>query len=234
MIKSELVQRLAQANPHLYQRDVERIVGTIFEEIAQALANGDRKPISGFANASTEIYRIARSLSVFRDGIVEKEKMEEAAAEERAQRRAVQDKAVDALGTGPARLSEGELTAHMSDELGEGSGRLRIDFNRTLDTLNDTFGQVINTSSSIRNGASEISQASQDLSHRTESQAATLEETAAALDEMTASVTSARWWNVVTACRSSASPPIPMMTPRARKTIGIVMPNDPSRSEYMQ
>ena len=135
--------------------------------------------------------RIARSLSVFRDGIVEKEKMEEAAAEERAQRRAVQDKAVDALGTGLARLSEGDLTAHISDELGEGYDRLRIDFNRTLDTLNDTVGQVINTSSSIRNGASEISQASQDLSHRTESQAATLEETAAALDEMTASVTSA-------------------------------------------
>jgi len=157
----------------------------------EALANGDRKPISGFENASTEIYRIARSLSVFRDGIVEKEKMEEAASEERAQRRAVQDKAVDALGTGLARLSEGDLTAHISDELGEGYDRLRIDFNRTLDTLNDTVGQVINTSSSIRNGASEISQASQDLSHRTESQAATLEETAAALDEMTASVTSA-------------------------------------------
>jgi len=157
----------------------------------EALAEGDRSPITGFERTSTEIYRIARSLSVFRDGIVEKEKMEEAASEERAQRRAVQDKAVDALGTGLARLSEGDLTAHISDELGEGYDRLRIDFNRTLDTLNDTVGQVINTSSSIRNGASEISQASQDLSHRTESQAATLEETAAALDEMTASVTSA-------------------------------------------
>ncbi len=157
----------------------------------EALAEGDRSPITGFERTSTEIYRIARSLSVFRDGIVEKEKMEEAASEERAQRRAVQDKAVDALGTGLARLSEGDLTAHISDELGEGYDRLRIDFNRTLDTLNDTVGQVINTSSSIRNGASEISQASQDLSHRTESQAATLEETAAALDQMTASVTSA-------------------------------------------
>ena len=31
MIKSELVQRIATANPHLYHRDVERIVNVIFE-----------------------------------------------------------------------------------------------------------------------------------------------------------------------------------------------------------
>ena len=36
MTKSELIQRLAEANPHLYQRDVERIVTTIFEEITTA------------------------------------------------------------------------------------------------------------------------------------------------------------------------------------------------------
>ena len=42
MIKSELVAKLAQANPHLYQRDVERIVSTIFDEIGAALAKGDR------------------------------------------------------------------------------------------------------------------------------------------------------------------------------------------------
>ena len=54
MIKSELVQRLAQANPHLYQRDVERIVGTIFEEIAQALANGDRVELRGFGAFSVK------------------------------------------------------------------------------------------------------------------------------------------------------------------------------------
>ena len=41
MIKSELIIRLAEANPHLYQRDVERIVSTIFDEIAAALTRGD-------------------------------------------------------------------------------------------------------------------------------------------------------------------------------------------------
>ena len=38
MTKSELIARLAERNPHLYQRDVERIVTTIFDEIAGALA----------------------------------------------------------------------------------------------------------------------------------------------------------------------------------------------------
>jgi len=48
MTKSELILRLAERSPHLYQRDVERIVSTIFEEIAAALARGDRVELRGF------------------------------------------------------------------------------------------------------------------------------------------------------------------------------------------
>jgi integration host factor subunit beta len=48
MTKSELILRLAERNPHLYQRDEERIVSTIFEEIAAALARGDRVELRGF------------------------------------------------------------------------------------------------------------------------------------------------------------------------------------------
>lgn len=48
MTKSELILRLAELNPHLYQRDVERIVSTIFEEITEALARGDRVELRGF------------------------------------------------------------------------------------------------------------------------------------------------------------------------------------------
>lgn len=45
MIKSELVQRIAGQNPHLYQRDVENIVNAILGEIAAALACGRRPEI---------------------------------------------------------------------------------------------------------------------------------------------------------------------------------------------
>ena len=48
MIKSELVQKIAAANPHLYHRDVERIVNVIFGEIVDALARGDRVELRGF------------------------------------------------------------------------------------------------------------------------------------------------------------------------------------------
>ena len=45
MIKSELVLKIAEANPHLYQRDIENIVNAILDEIANAMANGDRPPL---------------------------------------------------------------------------------------------------------------------------------------------------------------------------------------------
>ena len=48
MTKSELILRIGELNPHLYHRDVERIVATIFEEIATALARGDRVELRGF------------------------------------------------------------------------------------------------------------------------------------------------------------------------------------------
>jgi integration host factor subunit beta len=48
VIKSELIQRIAASNPHLYHRDVERIVNVIFDEIVDALARGDRVELRGF------------------------------------------------------------------------------------------------------------------------------------------------------------------------------------------
>ena len=54
MTKSELIARLAEANPHLYERDVERIVTTIFEEITESLARGDRVELRGFGAFSVK------------------------------------------------------------------------------------------------------------------------------------------------------------------------------------
>ena len=48
MIKSELVLKIAEQNPHLYQRDVEKIVNAILDTIADALARGDRVELRGF------------------------------------------------------------------------------------------------------------------------------------------------------------------------------------------
>jgi integration host factor subunit beta len=54
MTKSELIQRIAELNPHLYHRDVERIVSTILEEISEALAEGNRVELRGFGAFSVK------------------------------------------------------------------------------------------------------------------------------------------------------------------------------------
>lgn len=54
MIRSELIQKIADENPHLYQRDVERIVNTIFEEIIEAMSDGDRVELRGFGAFSVK------------------------------------------------------------------------------------------------------------------------------------------------------------------------------------
>jgi integration host factor subunit beta len=59
MIKSELIDKLAEANPHLYHRDVERVVNTVLDGITDALADGDRVELRGFGAFSVR-HRPAR------------------------------------------------------------------------------------------------------------------------------------------------------------------------------
>ena len=48
MTRSELIAKLAARNPTLYHRDIERLVGTILDEIGGALERGDRVELRGF------------------------------------------------------------------------------------------------------------------------------------------------------------------------------------------
>ena len=48
MLRSELVRRLAHAHPQLTQRDMERIVWTVFDALAEALCRGERVELRGF------------------------------------------------------------------------------------------------------------------------------------------------------------------------------------------
>ena len=54
MIRSELIQKLADENPHLFHRDVELIVNTIFDEIIDTMARGDRVELRGFGAFSVK------------------------------------------------------------------------------------------------------------------------------------------------------------------------------------
>ncbi|GIR46261.1 MAG: integration host factor subunit beta [Hyphomicrobiales bacterium] len=54
MIKSELVARISEQYPHLYQRDVEAIINRILNEIGDALGRGDRIELRGFGAFSVK------------------------------------------------------------------------------------------------------------------------------------------------------------------------------------
>ena len=54
MTRSELLQLLADENPHLFRRDVMRIVDTVFQEIIEAMARGDRVELRGFGAFSVK------------------------------------------------------------------------------------------------------------------------------------------------------------------------------------
>ena len=99
-----------------------------------------------------------------------------------------QQKIVGHVGAGLKRLSEGDLTAVISNELDGAYSPVRDDFNRAVEDLRGLMGSVLQATTALRSGSDEIASASDDLSRRTEQQAASLEETAAALDQITATV----------------------------------------------
>jgi integration host factor subunit beta len=48
MIKSELIAALASENPHLTQKDIERVVSVILDQMIEALESGGRVELRGF------------------------------------------------------------------------------------------------------------------------------------------------------------------------------------------
>jgi len=68
MIKSELVQKLATQSPHLYERDLKRVVNIVLDEIVSALKNSDRVELRGFGTFTAK-ERIARTGSNPRTGV---------------------------------------------------------------------------------------------------------------------------------------------------------------------
>jgi len=99
-----------------------------------------------------------------------------------------QEKVVRHVGAALKRLSEGDLTVSISQDLDGAYARVRDDFNSAVSTLREALAGVLDGANAMRSGCDEISTASDDLSRRTEQQAAALEQTAAALDQITATV----------------------------------------------
>lgn len=54
MIKSELILKISEENPHLYPRDVENVVAAILDEMSDAMVRGDRVELRGFGTFSVK------------------------------------------------------------------------------------------------------------------------------------------------------------------------------------
>jgi methyl-accepting chemotaxis protein len=96
--------------------------------------------------------------------------------------------AVEQIAVGLSRLAEGNLEHRIQTEFIPALEPLRVDFNASLEALEQSMSAVSGNTLAIRSGAGEISSAADDLSRRTEQQASSLEETAAALEEITVTV----------------------------------------------
>jgi len=55
MIKSELIKRISSQNPHLFERDIEKVVNAIFDKMVEALRRGDRVELRGFGAFSVRL-----------------------------------------------------------------------------------------------------------------------------------------------------------------------------------
>jgi methyl-accepting chemotaxis protein len=181
----------------LVRRPVEALLVSV-----ETLKRGDYDSKVAGQEREDETGTFAVALEDFRHALAEGRRNEAAAAEQRRQaetvraeadaarmaRAAAQSKVVEALGSGLARLSGGDLVFRLNDRFAPDYETLRTDFNAAMHKLQETMKSIADNTQGVSTGSSEISQASDDLARRTEQQAASLEETAAALSEITSTV----------------------------------------------
>lgn len=170
------------------------------------LAGGDTQTPSQFTNRRDEIGAIARSLNIFRSGIIEKHQLEQEAKIQREQaeadRLSIQAKAesdatqrlhtaTSGLASGLRRMAGGDLSFQLDSRFSAEFEPLRHDFNQSLEQLAATFSQMSDAVHTISNGTQELATGADHLAHRTETQASSLEQTATAIAQITNSVAQA-------------------------------------------
>lgn len=167
-----------------------------------ALAGGDYSQDVPFTTRPDELGDMARSVSVFRDGVLERRtlredqerarlEMESSRQADEAQRLSADHARTDAMGKLAAALSQiamGNLAIRIEAAFPPEYEAIRKDFNATATALDQLMQDIGEATSGVEGGASEIAQAADDLSRRTEQQAAALEETSAALSELTSTI----------------------------------------------
>ena len=166
------------------------------------LAAGDNESAIPHSGRKDEIGEMAAAVAVFRDNAVERERLEREteanrslSEQERIEHEAQKAReaeeirfAVENLGAGLKKLSQGDMTCRLDMTFAERLDGLRGDFNESVATLQAALRSVGENARVIDAGTGEILAAAGDLSRRTEQQASSVEETAAALEQVTTAV----------------------------------------------
>jgi methyl-accepting chemotaxis protein len=110
------------------------------------------------------------------------------AAAERSRAAEEQAHAFRSLGIGLSKLSDGDFTFRLNDEIPVAYRQIKDDFNTAIGRLREMIQSVAESTQEVAGAAGGISSATGDLSHRIEQQAASLEETSAAMEKISATV----------------------------------------------
>ncbi|MCA0942413.1 methyl-accepting chemotaxis protein [Salipiger pacificus] len=174
----------------LAARNIARPLGRLTAAVGEVAAGHYDGEIPA-QKRGDEIGRIACALDALRRDLRQSRDDLQSGASTRAEMQSEQASVVEALQTALSRLAEGDLGSTIAQGFPEDYERLRNDFNRATDRLQQAMIDVSQSAEAINHDVDHIAQASEELGQRTERQAATVEETAAALDQLTASVSEA-------------------------------------------
>ena len=166
------------------------------------LAAGSTEVDLSEARRKDEIGDLGRALEILRDGILQRQRLEAEAEENRnltdaerrqraaeaAERERQTQFAVEEIAEGLQRLANGDMTCRLDNSFAGGLDDIRRNFNAAVEKLEGALRTVGENAAAIHAGSDEIRTASDELAKRTEQQAASVEETAAALEEITSSI----------------------------------------------
>ncbi|MBN7807014.1 methyl-accepting chemotaxis protein [Agrobacterium rosae] len=179
---------------------VSPIVG--MTDAMSRLAGGDTTVEVPALDRGDEVGKMAKAVLVFKEAGIEKSRLADESDRlrssteadrrrnetEKARADAEQTFASEELAKGLQSLADGNLVYRIETPFAESMEPLRINFNNSLDKLQEALRNVGENASAINAGASEMLSSADDLSRRTEQQAASIEETAAALEQVTTTV----------------------------------------------
>ena len=171
-------------------------------DVMSRLSRGDLELTVPSIERSDEVGQMARAVEIFREAGLTNRRLETEAEQgrrltedERRQRETHNaseaeklEYAMNTLGTALGHLSEGDVGHRIETPLAGALDKLRTDFNRSADKLEEALRAVGGNAAAIRAGAEQIRVATSELAKRTEMQAASVEETAAAIEEITTAV----------------------------------------------